>query len=76
MKIAIIGDRSTPGSDHKMATIVVERTKILEGKDIPRCCALLMDIIYVLNLNYQKELKCTFLVFQKLFLELDGLKVS
>ena len=69
MKIAIIGDRSTPGSDHKMA-------KILEGKDIPRCCALLMDIIYVLNLNYQKELKCTFLVFQKLFLELDGLKVS
>ncbi|GAA6221199.1 uncharacterized protein LOC102079676 [Lates japonicus] len=76
MKIAIVGDQSSPRADHKMATIVIEGTKILEGEDIPRCCALLMGIIYALNLSYPKELKCTFEVFQKLFLELDGLKTS
>ncbi|XP_041851007.1 uncharacterized protein LOC121646185 [Melanotaenia boesemani] len=76
MKIAVIGDRSTTGSDHKTAAIVVEGTKILEVKDIPRCCALLMGIIYALNLSYRKELKYTFKVFQKLFLALDGLKTS
>ncbi|KAF3856112.1 hypothetical protein F7725_016835 [Dissostichus mawsoni] len=58
------------------ATVVVEGTKAVEGKDIPRCCALLMGIIYALNLSYRKELKYTFEVFQKLFLELDGLKAS
>ncbi|XP_076020564.1 uncharacterized protein LOC143011539 [Genypterus blacodes] len=73
MKIGIMG---TPGSEHKMATIMVEGTKIVEGKDIPRCCALLMGIIYALNLSYPKELKFTFEVFQKLFLDLDGLKAS
>ena len=59
-----------------MATVVVEGTKVVEGKDIPRCCALLMGIIYALNLSYRKELKYTCEVFQKLFLELDGLKAS
>ncbi|XP_076013208.1 uncharacterized protein LOC143005735 [Genypterus blacodes] len=73
MKIGIIG---TPGSEHRMATIMVGGTKIVEGKDIPRCCALLMGIIYALNLSYPKELKFTFEVFQKLFLDLDGLKAS
>ncbi|KAI3352123.1 hypothetical protein L3Q82_020934, partial [Scortum barcoo] len=76
MKIAIIGDHSTPGSEVKMATIVVEGTKIIGDKDIPRCCALLMGIIYALNLSYRKDLKYTFEVFQKLFLGLDGLKGS
>ncbi len=76
MKIAIVGDRSTPGSDHWMATIVVEGAKVLVDKDIPRCCALLMGIIYALYLSYCKKLKYTFEVFQKLFLDLDGLKVS
>lgn len=75
MNIAIIGDMST-GSDQKKTTIVVEGTTILERKDIPRCCALLMAIIYALNLSYRKELKYTYEVFQKLFLDLDALKVG
>ncbi|XP_075308525.1 uncharacterized protein LOC142369994 [Odontesthes bonariensis] len=60
MKIAIVGDRSTPGSDHWMTTIVVEGTKCLVAKDIPRSCALLMGIIYALNISYCKKLKYTF----------------
>lgn len=68
MKIAIISDGC--------ATIVIEGTKVLEGFDVARSCALLMGIIYALNLSYPKQLKFTFEVFQKLFLELDGQKAS
>lgn len=75
MKIAIIGDRST-GPDNWMTAIVVEGTKCLAEKDIARCCALLMGVIYALNLSYYKKLKYTFEVFQKLFLDLDGLRPS
>ncbi|XP_056332696.1 uncharacterized protein LOC130244337 [Danio aesculapii] len=76
MTIAIIGDQSTLELNHKTETIVVEGIRILNGMDISRCCALLMGIIYALNLSYPKELKYTCEVFQKLFLELDGLKPS
>ena len=68
MKIAIIGDRR--------ATIVFEGTKILQGIDVARSCALLMGVIYALNLSYPKQLKFTFEAFQKLCLELDGQKAS
>ncbi|KAF7644949.1 hypothetical protein LDENG_00213240 [Lucifuga dentata] len=73
--IAIVGDRAT-ASDPKSATVVIEGTKILGGIDIPRRCSLLMGIIYALDLSYPKKLKYAFEVFQKLFLELDGLKSS
>ncbi|XP_073469533.1 uncharacterized protein [Aquarana catesbeiana] len=74
MKIAIIRNQPTSVYDYKTATILVEGTKILERYNISRCCAMLMGIIYALNLCYPKELKYTFEVFQKLFLELDGMK--
>ncbi|KAL6475206.1 hypothetical protein MHYP_G00162460 [Metynnis hypsauchen] len=67
MKICIVGNR---------ATIVVEGTKVLEGSDLARSCALLMGVIYALNLSYPKQLKFTFEVFQKLFLDLDAQKTS
>ncbi|CAB1420321.1 unnamed protein product [Pleuronectes platessa] len=77
MNIAIIGDKQLiPGSDQKSATIVVEGAKILVGKDMPSCCALLMRTIYALNLSYRNKVKSTFEVFQKLFLGLDGLRTS
>lgn len=48
MKIAIIGDR---------ATIVVEGTKVLQRFDVARSCALLMGVIYALNLRMTSVLR-------------------
>ncbi|KAK0148644.1 hypothetical protein N1851_011039 [Merluccius polli] len=61
----------------------VEVSIILEGREVlhrcgntARACALLMGLIYALNLAYPQTLRYTFEVFQKLFLELDGMKLS
>ncbi|KAF6723796.1 hypothetical protein FQA47_019494, partial [Oryzias melastigma] len=56
---------------------------VLEGQEIlchcqnpAKACALLMGCIYGMNLEYPRELRYTFEVFQKLFLELDLIKLS
>ncbi|KAL1276114.1 hypothetical protein QQF64_035737 [Cirrhinus molitorella] len=58
------------------ARIVIEGTEVQQDLDVPRACALLMGLIYALNLSYPKELKNTFEAFQKIFLELDDMKPS
>ncbi len=58
-------------------SIVLEGSKVLcKCENTAKACALLMGLIYALNLQYPSKLKYTFEVFQKLFLELDGLKLS
>ncbi|KAA8589269.1 hypothetical protein FQN60_012634, partial [Etheostoma spectabile] len=74
MKIVI--SRGATMSDSTSARIFIEGTEVLQDLDVPRACALLMGVIYGLNLSYPKEGKNTFEVLLKIFLELDGLKAS
>ncbi|KAM9451464.1 uncharacterized protein Hap1MRO34_021776 isoform 1-T1 [Clarias gariepinus] len=74
--VKIVVTRAAAISDPAAAKIVIEGTDVLEDLNVPRACALLMGLIYALNLSYPKEVKNTLEVFQKVFLELDGLKAS
>ncbi|KAL6463154.1 hypothetical protein MHYP_G00275450 [Metynnis hypsauchen] len=74
MKIMV--NKAARTSDPASATIVIEATEVLRGLDLARACALLMGLFYALNLSYPRQLRHTFEVFQKLLLELDGLKAS
>ncbi|ROI73795.1 hypothetical protein DPX16_22906 [Anabarilius grahami] len=57
-------------------SIVLEGTKVLtKCENTGKACALLMGLIYSLNLQYPSTLKYTFEVFQKR-MDLDGLKLS
>ncbi|MEQ2218228.1 hypothetical protein XENOCAPTIV_000313 [Xenoophorus captivus] len=65
------------GLSHADVSIVVEGTEILHSCPcVAKASLLLMGIIYALNLSYASKLKYTFEVFQKLFLDLDVLKLS
>ena len=74
MKI-VIARGATPANP-TTAKIVIEGNEVIEALDVARACALLMGLIYTLNLSCPKVLKHTFELFQKIFLELDGLKAS
>ena len=57
--------------------IVIEGVEVITGLgDIARACSVLLGWTYVLNLDYPRQLKYTFEVYQKLFMELDDLKLS
>ncbi|KAJ8407075.1 hypothetical protein AAFF_G00287510 [Aldrovandia affinis] len=57
MKILVT--KSGTASDPASATVMIEGTEVLQGLDVPRACALLMGLIYALNLSYPRELKYT-----------------
>lgn len=68
------GDATTPPAD---VGIVIEGVEVLHDLgDIATACALLMGVIYALNLSYPQELKAVFEVLQKIFLHLDASRLS
>ncbi len=57
--------------------VVLEGVEVLPNlKNVTLGCVMLFGLIYALNLNYPKNLKCTFEVFQKVLMELDTTKLS
>uniref|UniRef100_A0A803K3W8 Uncharacterized protein n=1 Tax=Xenopus tropicalis TaxID=8364 RepID=A0A803K3W8_XENTR len=73
MRILVHGN----GDEEPDVSIVLEGNKVLtKCENTAKACALLMGLIYALNLQYPSSLKYTFEVFQKLILDLDGLKLS
>lgn len=57
--------------------IVVEGCTVLQDlRDVASGIALLLGLIYCLNLSYPKDLKYTFEFLQKVLMELDGKKLS
>uniref|UniRef100_A0A3B1K1K1 Uncharacterized protein n=1 Tax=Astyanax mexicanus TaxID=7994 RepID=A0A3B1K1K1_ASTMX len=57
--------------------IVLEGREVLSGlSSVARVCALLLGLIYAVNLSYPKQLRYTFEFCQKMLLELDSGKLS
>lgn len=78
MKIIVIHPNvAQENQDPVNVSVIIEGTEILEDcGSVTNACLLLMGVIYAVNLSYPLKLKYTFEVFQKLFLELDILKMS
>ncbi|KAL3987735.1 hypothetical protein ACER0C_014850 [Sarotherodon galilaeus] len=78
MKIIVIHPNvAQENQDPVNVSVIIEGTEILEDcGSVINACLLLMGVIYAVNLSYPLKLKYTFEVFQKLFLELDILKMS
>ncbi|CAM4276629.1 unnamed protein product [Leuciscus chuanchicus] len=57
--------------------LIVEGVTVLQNiGDVTKACALLLGVIYCLNLSYPSDLKYTFEFFQKVLLGLDAQKLS
>ncbi|XP_078138677.1 uncharacterized protein LOC139911820 [Centroberyx gerrardi] len=78
LKIFVVhGNAAQEGHTPAHVSIIIEGKEVLDDcKSVAKACLLLMGFIYAMNLSYPPKLKYTFEVFQKLFLELDVLKMS
>lgn len=57
--------------------VIIEGCTVLRDlRKAANGCAVLFGLIYCLNLSYPKELRYTFEFLQKVFMELDGNKLS
>ncbi|KAI5616216.1 sterile alpha motif domain-containing protein 3-like, partial [Silurus asotus] len=68
---------ATTSNSPKNIGIVIEGVEVITGlRDIARAFSVLLGLTYTLNLDYPRQQKYIFEVFQKLFLELDDSKLS
>ncbi|KAK6479282.1 hypothetical protein HHUSO_G19990 [Huso huso] len=72
LKIFVVNKGATDDDNPVAVGIAIEGAEVLSGiSSVAQACTFLMGLIYALNLSYPKELKYTFEVFQKVFLELN-----
>ncbi|KAI9516495.1 hypothetical protein NQZ68_015997 [Dissostichus eleginoides] len=75
LKILVV--HGANGEDPVDAALLLEGREMMPGcGSTAKACMLLMGLIYALNLAYPPTLRYTFEVFQKLFLRLDGIKLT
>ncbi|KAI9541429.1 hypothetical protein NQZ68_029797 [Dissostichus eleginoides] len=75
LKILVV--HGANGEDPVDAALLLEDREMMPGcGSTAKACTLLMGLIYALNLAYRPTLRYTFVVFQKLFLGLDGIKLT
>lgn len=73
----IRAEGADPGDEPADVGVVFEGLAVLQNlQSITHGCVMLLGLIYALNLNYPKDLKCTFEAFQKILMELDSAKLS
>lgn len=66
-----------PTDDPEDVHVIIEGVEVLQGmKDAAHGCALLLGLIYCLNLEYPSNLKYTFEFIQKVLMDMDGQKLS
>ncbi|KAM9366239.1 sterile alpha motif domain-containing protein 3-like [Symphorus nematophorus] len=71
MKVGVVMVKD--GEDIVDTAVVLEEAVILSNlKDIPRAIALLMGLLFSLNIDYPKELRYTFEVIQKVLMNIGG----
>lgn len=69
MGIVIVKD----GDDIINASVVLEEAVVLSDLgDIPNALAVLMGLLYALNIDYPKELKYTFEVIQRVLMNIGA----
>lgn len=57
--------------------VIIEGVEVLQDlRDVANGCAVLLGLIYSLNLSYPKDLRHTFEFLQKVVMELDGNRLS
>lgn len=52
--------------------VLEEQVVLSDAKDLPHAVALLVGLIFALNIDYPKKLRYTFEVIQKIFIDLGG----
>ncbi|KAM9699289.1 uncharacterized protein ACNS7B_003505 [Menidia menidia] len=66
-----------PTDDPGEVNIIIEGVEVLQDvKDVANGCALLLGLIYCLNLEFPTNLKYTFEFIQKVLMDMDGQKLS
>ncbi|KAI7809848.1 hypothetical protein IRJ41_019818 [Triplophysa rosa] len=73
-----VGILIIPGEDDGFhySVVLEEQIVLRDVKDLPHAVALLVGLIFGLNITYPKKLRYTFEIIQKIFIDLGGDRCS